>query len=70
MSIEERRLGDRILHALNLALEQKDLDVAEHLARALESALTRFGGEGAVENRDLSDSMVLAFRQLDDLRRG
>ena len=70
MSTEERRLGDRILHALNLALDQKDLEVAEHLARALETALTRFGGAGAVEHRDLSDSMILAFRKLDDLRRG
>ena len=70
MSTEERRLGDRILNALNLALDQKDLEVAEHLARALELALTRFGGEGASENRDLSESMLAAFERLDGLRRG
>ena len=67
--MNERRLGDRILNALELALDQEDLEVAEHLALALETALTRFGGEGAVEHRDLSDGMLQAFDRLDLLRR-
>ncbi|MBK1837728.1 hypothetical protein JHL17_09905 [Azospirillum sp. YIM B02556] len=69
MSSNERRLGDRILAALELALEQKHLDVAEHLARALEETLTRFGGPDAVDHRELSAGMLQAFAALEDLRR-
>ena len=65
----ERRLGDRILSALDLALDQGHLDVAEHLVRALEDTLTRFGGPNAVEHRDLSAGMVHAFEKLEKLRR-
>jgi len=69
MISNERRLGDRILSALELALVQKHLDVAEHLARALEETLTRFGGPDAIDHRELSAGMVLAFEKLDELRR-
>jgi hypothetical protein len=69
MTLNERRLGDRILAALDLALEQRHLDVAEHLVRALEDALTRFGGPDAVDHRDLSEGMIQAFEKLDELRR-
>ena len=65
---DERRLGDRILYALELALEQKDLDVAELLAKALEATLTRFGGPNAVDKRDLPERMLAAFDGLDRLR--
>lgn len=68
MSDTERRLGDRILEALHLALDQDELEVAEHLARALEETLTRFGGKGAVDQRDLPESMLQAFDRLDQLR--
>ena len=69
MITDERRLGDRILSALDLALDQGHLDVAEYLARALEETLTRFGGPDAVDHRDLSSGMVQAFEKLDILRR-
>ncbi|MBP2230601.1 hypothetical protein J2847_003906 [Azospirillum agricola] len=69
MSLNERRLGDRILSALELALDQQHLDVAEHLARALEGTLTRFGGPSAVEHRQLPAGMVTAFERLEALRR-
>lgn len=69
MTVNERRLGDRILHALELALEQKHLDVAEHLALALEAALTRFGGKDMVDHREFTEAMDLAFVKLDELRR-
>jgi len=65
---DERRLGDRILYALELALEQKDLDVSELLAKALEATLTRFGGPDAVDKRDLPERMLAAFDALDRLR--
>jgi hypothetical protein len=66
---DERRLGDRILHALELAIVQDDIEVGAHLARALEVALTRFGGPGRVEKRDLPQAMLSAFDRLDALRR-
>ncbi len=69
MTLNERRLGDRILAALELALEQKHLDVAEHLTRALEETLTRFGGPDAVDHRELSAGMLQAFDRLEALRR-
>lgn len=69
MGVDERRLGDRILHALELALEQENLECAELLARALEEALTGFGGPGAIDRRELPDAMLAAFEGLDRLRR-
>ncbi|MEI6985811.1 MAG: hypothetical protein WCK65_06770 [Rhodospirillaceae bacterium] len=68
-SAAERRLGDRILAVLHLALDQDDLDVAAHLERAFEAAMTRFGGPDAVENRDVPDGMAQAYERLDALRR-
>lgn len=69
MTVNERRLGDRILHALQLALEQRHLEVAEPLALALEAALTRFGGKDMVDHREFTEAMDLAFVKLDELRR-
>jgi hypothetical protein len=68
MSNHERRLSDRIYEALDLALEREELEVAEHLARALEETLTRFGGAGVVDHRVMPDSMLQAFDRLDRLR--
>lgn len=65
---DERRLGDRILHALELALDQQELDVSELLCRALETALTRFGGKDAVEHRSVPEPILAAFDRLDRLR--
>ncbi len=66
---DERRLGDRILWALDLALDQDNLDVAEHLESAFEAAMTRFGGPDAVEQRDLPEAMLRVYERLDNLRR-
>ena len=65
---DERRLGDRVLHALELALDQQDLDVSELLGKALETALTRFGGKDAVEHRPVPEPFLAAFDRLDRLR--
>ncbi len=65
----ERRLGDRICYALLLAIEQEDLDVAELLERALEAVMTRFGGPGQVETRDIPEELDAAFDRMDELRR-
>ena len=63
-----RRLGDRILASLHLALDQDDLEVAELLERAFESTMTRFGGPGVTELRDIPDGMERAYERLDALR--
>ncbi len=69
MSESDRRLGDRILSALELALEQENLEVSELLAKALEETLTGIGGAGVEDHRDLSENLLLAFDRLDRLRR-
>ena len=69
VELSERRLGDRIIFALELAVEQNELSVAEHLRRALEEAMTRFGGPGMTEKRDLPERMIAALEGLDALRR-
>lgn len=63
------RLSDRILFALELALEQDDLPIAEALARALEMAMTRNTGGGEfVERRDYPPAMEAAMDKLSVLR--
>ena len=55
----ERRLSDRILNALDLAIEQGSYEIASHLHLALELTLTRkTGGLDFVERRDLSPNML------------
>ena len=52
-NINELRLSDRILFALDLALHQEDFKVAQTLSKALEMSMTRNTGGGAfVERRD------------------
>jgi len=65
---DERRLGDRIVHALDLALDQGDLEISELLCKALETALTRFGGVDAIDERELPDTILQAFERVDRLR--
>jgi hypothetical protein len=63
------RLSDRILDALELALDQNDLTISETLGHALEESLTRFGGPNAVERRDVSLAVIDAMDRLDRLRK-
>ena len=63
------RLSDRILSALELTLEQKDLKIAELLVRALEMSMTRNTGGGEfVERRDYPPEIERAMDMLYDLR--
>ena len=63
------RLSDRILEALNLALDQDDLKISEHLTQALELAMTRnTGGGDFVERRDYPAEMADAMDRLYALR--
>ena len=64
------RLGDRILLALTLALEQKDTAISDLLGRALEMSLTRgAGGKDFVERRDFTADVESSLLQLDTLRK-
>lgn len=64
-----QRLSDKILDALNVALDQKDVALAELLSRAMEMSMTRnAGGRGFIERRDLSDAMEVAIERLTKLK--
>lgn len=63
------RLSDRILSALELALQQNDLKISELLVRALEMAMTRNTGGGEfVERRDYPPEIEKAMDKLYSLR--
>lgn len=63
------RLSDRILFALELALEQQDLELSETLNKALEMAMTRNTGGGEfIERRDYPKEIETALIQLRTLK--
>lgn len=63
------RLSDRILSALELAIDQKDVLIAEQLLRALELAMTRnAGGANFKEKRDYPPAIANAISRLDALK--
>ena len=63
------RLSDRILFALDMALEQHDLPISEELARALDLSMTRNTGGGEfIERRDYPDEIEDAMKRLDTMR--
>jgi len=65
------RLSDRILFALEMALEQEDIEISKALVRVLEMAMTRNTGGGQfVERRDYPPSMETALDKLDTLEKG
>jgi hypothetical protein len=52
-NLNKYRLSDRIFYALQLAVDQKDVQVASDLVHVLELAMTRNSGGGEfVERRD------------------
>ena len=64
------RLSDRILFALELALEQKDLELSESLLNAIELAMTRNTGGGEfIERRDYPKEIEIAIEQLRALKK-
>lgn len=72
MDLEERhkiRLSDRILSALELALQQEDIKVAETLTKALEMSITRNSGGGDfIERRDYPPEIEGAMDKLKELQ--
>ena len=73
MQLDERqriRLSDRILSALDLALDQKDVDLSELLTQALEMSLTRTAGGGEfIERRDYPPEIEVAMNRLSELQK-
>lgn len=68
-SIERLRLSDRILTALELALEQKDLQICELLNSALDLSMTRNAGGGEfIERRDYPLDVEKAIDELRSLQ--
>lgn len=68
--VEKLRLSDRILTALELAIEQEDLDTANTLQKALELAMTRKSGGGEfIERRDYPPHVERAMDDLEKLRK-
>ncbi len=69
MALEYKRLSDRILFALELAVEQGDLGISENLVAAMEQAITRAtGGKDFQERRELSPEYDAVLAQYDDLK--
>ena len=63
------RLSDRILSALELALDQGDLKISELLTKALEQSMTRNTGGGEfIERRDYPPEIERAMDKLYALR--
>ena len=63
------RLSDRILAALELALEQDDVKVAELLIRSMEVSMTRNTGGGEfIERRDYPPQIEKAMEKFYKLR--
>ena len=64
------RLSDRILFALQLALEQEDVELSEALSRALELSMTRNTGGGEfIERRDYPPEIEEAMDKLDAIKK-
>lgn len=63
------RLSDRILSALELALDQEDIKIAELLTSAMEQSMTRNTGGGEfIERRDYPPEIEDAMDKLYELR--
>ena len=63
------RLSDRILSALELALDQEDVKISELLVSAMEQAMTRNTGGGEfIERRDYPPEIEEAMDKLYELR--
>jgi hypothetical protein len=64
------RLSDRVLAALTVALEQKDIAISDLLRRALEMSMTRgAGGKDFTERREFADEVEKALTTLDKLHK-
>ncbi|MBG78643.1 MAG: hypothetical protein CL570_06410 [Alphaproteobacteria bacterium] len=64
------RLSDRIFAALDMAIQQEDVAIAELLLPALERSMTRNAGGGEfVERRNYPDELVEVIDRLEKLKK-
>lgn len=64
-----QRLSDRIFFALELAVEQKSVAIADELVNALELSMTRNSGGGEfVERRDYPTEVENVLKKLRELK--
>lgn len=69
MSDNHIRLSDKILEALELAIAQKDVEIAVLLDHALDKSMTRNTGGGSfVERRTYTERLETAQVQLSALK--
>lgn len=67
--LNSNRLSDRIFCALQLAVEQKDINTADTLLNALELSMTRNSGGGEfVERRDYPPHVEALLKRLKELK--
>ncbi len=67
---ERARLSDKIFEAFIIALNQRDVAIAELLSRAIELSITRSAGGGEfVERRTYPADLEAALARLDALKR-
>jgi hypothetical protein len=67
---KHNRISDYIFTALKMALEQKDLQTAELLTRALENTISKGLENTAIEERrNFSDQFEAAMTELQALRK-
>ncbi len=65
------RLSDRILYALERALDQEDAEIAEDLLKVLEKSMTRNTGGGEfIERRDYPKEVEAAFSRFEKIKAG
>lgn len=63
-----RRLSDKVLAAFDQACDQGEIEIAEALMRALETILTRQGGEAVEDHRQNLGPVAEAFARLSALK--
>ena len=69
LDLRHIRLSDRIMYALDLALQQEDLPISTTLVCALEMAMTRNTGGGEfIERRDYPPEIEDAMNKLNVIR--
>ena len=67
--LNEARLSDRILYAMDLALDQKDAVIADMLSNVLDVAMTRnAGGQKFVERRSFPPEVESMLARLAALK--
>lgn len=65
----QQRLSDRILYALDMALDQEDEAISRLLWQVLELSMTRnAGGKNFIERREFHQEVEKALNRLQELK--